>query len=31
MIAKKEENADDDASLNTNPISTGTGMCQYKY
>ena len=30
MVAKKEENADDDASLNTNP-STGTGMCQYTY
>jgi hypothetical protein len=26
MVAKKEENADDDASLNTNP-STGMGMC----
>jgi hypothetical protein len=30
MVAKKEENADDDASLNTNP-STGMGMCQYAY
>jgi hypothetical protein len=26
MVAKKEENVDDDASLNTNP-SIGTGMC----
>jgi hypothetical protein len=30
MVAKKEENADDDASLNTNP-STGMGMYQYAY
>jgi hypothetical protein len=30
MVAKKEENADDGASINTNP-STGMGMCQYTY
>ncbi len=30
MVAKKEDNVDDDASLNTNS-STGRGMCQYAY
>ncbi len=30
VVAKAKQNADDDASLNTNP-STGKGMCQYAY
>jgi hypothetical protein len=30
VVAKTEENADDDASLNTIPI-TGKGMCEYAY
>jgi hypothetical protein len=30
VVAKTEQNADDDTSLNTNP-STSKGMCQYTY